>query len=424
MASLSTDPNGNRTVKVRVEALNALAVARLPMDADTAAWVAGVGDELAGKLAAVGLIPQRKSERLGGFLEAYLARRSTDAKGATVTAYRTTVNDLIGFFGAGCPLRDIGEQAADDFKLSLQARELAPATVARRLRAANQFFRYAVRVKAIPANPFVHVTATSVVPEEKKFYLPASDAERLLAVCDPRWRIMVALSRFAGLRCPSEVLSLKWADVNFESGRMTVPSPKTEHHAGGAYRVIPIFPGLRPYLDDAFELAESGAEYVVPGDYRQKANKPGGWQNASLATRLKKLIRRAGLTPWPRPFHNMRASFETDLMRNHPIHVVCKWLGNTPAVAMRHYLQVTETDFSAALSGGAKSGAVAVHSAVQSGAVGNRQEGTKNPEPIEGVRVSSPESAGVVSCPAAQVGATGLEPVTPTMSMWYSSQLS
>ena len=40
-----------------------------------------------------------------------------------------------------------------------------------------------------------------------------------------------ALSRYGGLRCPSEHLALKWSDVDWDKSRIRVPSPKTEHHA-------------------------------------------------------------------------------------------------------------------------------------------------------------------------------------------------
>ncbi len=59
--------------------------------------------------------------------------------------------------------------------------------------------------------------------------------------------------------------TVRWADVTFETGRMTVPCPKTEGVPGKEYRVCPIFAALRPYLDEAFELAAEGAEYVVSG---------------------------------------------------------------------------------------------------------------------------------------------------------------
>ena len=34
---------------------------------------------------------------------------------------------------------------------------------------------------------------------------------------------------------------------------------------------------------------------------------------------------------------------------DHPIYVVAAWLGNTPRIAMKHYLQVTEADYEKAL---------------------------------------------------------------------------
>jgi hypothetical protein len=37
----------------------------------------------------------------------------------------------------------------------------------------------------------------------------------------------VALCRFAGLRCPTEVLALRWGDVLWDQERMNVPNVKT-----------------------------------------------------------------------------------------------------------------------------------------------------------------------------------------------------
>jgi len=165
------------------------------------------------------------------------------------------------------------------------------------------------------------------------------------------------------------VLSLKWEHVNFKTARMTIPSPKTEHHAGKAYRACPIFALLRPYLDEAFELAEEGAVYVVGGRqgdaYRATANLPGGWNNTNLRTTFEKIVRRAGLVQWPRLFHNLRASCETDLAADHPFHAVCSWLGNTPAVAVRHYLQVLDRDFDKASGHGSAANAEADARATQ-----------------------------------------------------------
>src|SRR5437764_7032891 len=59
-------------VKLRVEALVAAAASRVPVDPETAAWVGQVGDDLAAKLAAVGLIPGRpEAVTLAGLLALY-----------------------------------------------------------------------------------------------------------------------------------------------------------------------------------------------------------------------------------------------------------------------------------------------------------------------------------------------------------------
>ena len=36
---------------------------------------------------------------------------------------------------------------------------------------------------------------------------------------------------------------------------MSIPEPKVEHHEGRGIRSCPIFPELRPILDEAFEVS-------------------------------------------------------------------------------------------------------------------------------------------------------------------------
>src|SRR4051794_16943425 len=59
-------------VKLRVESLNAAAQAKVPWDGELAAWVSGVGDELADRLAAAGLIPARTRSTLAAFVDTYI----------------------------------------------------------------------------------------------------------------------------------------------------------------------------------------------------------------------------------------------------------------------------------------------------------------------------------------------------------------
>lgn len=118
-------------------------------------------------------------------------------------------------------------------------------------------------------------------------------------------------------------------------------------------RWVPIFPELHPYLEEAFERAEEGAEFVLPRKVSAK----------NLRKRFLKIINRAGLTPWPKPFQNLRSTRETELAAEYPLHVVTAWIGNTINVAMQSYLQLTLTEdyfqrrCKIRCSGAAKSGA-------------------------------------------------------------------
>ena len=77
-------------------------------------------------------------------------------------------------------------------------------------------------------------------------------------------------------------------------------------------------------------------------------------------------LRRAGVKPWERLFHNLRASRQTELCNEFPSHVVADWLGNTPDVADKHYLLVTEQHFQQAINDG-------LQMAAQGGATGGAQ---------------------------------------------------
>src|SRR5690606_26520082 len=95
-------------------------------------------------------------------------------------------------------------------------------------------------------------------------FIDRTTAAKVLDACpDAQWRLLFALSRFGGLRCPSEHLALTWADINWADGRMRVRSAKTEHHDGKGERWIPLFPELRPYLEAVWDATEPGSRYVI-----------------------------------------------------------------------------------------------------------------------------------------------------------------
>jgi elongation factor P--beta-lysine ligase len=114
------------------------------------------------------------------------------------------------------------------------------------------------------------------------------------------------------------------------------------------------------------------------------------------------------------------------LAESFPIHVVCQWIGNSEAVAKRHYLQVTDEHFAQAAQGEQTSHHQAKHEAkhdpkqkakqqAHAERVTARQaflENVENAGNCEGVALG-----GIMRNAAemGSMGAAGLEPATSTL---------
>ena len=140
-----------------------------------------------------------------------------NVKPATKEVWSQVVRNLKEHFGEGRAVDTITEGDADRFKEYLigqkkksgDAGGLAHTTVYKRLQFARMFFRAAVRNRLIASNPFAEVHGQEVLQTNRKRFLTLEETQRILDVCTPIWKTIVALCRFGGLRCPSEVLSLK-----------------------------------------------------------------------------------------------------------------------------------------------------------------------------------------------------------------------
>ncbi len=447
MASVISDPNGRKriqfiagdgnrktirlgkatlrqaeAIKVRVEQLALAATgATGVVDDDIVRWLAGLDDPTYGKLAAVGLVAQRENTGLGEFIDRYIQDR-TDVKPTTTTTYTQARRHLTTFFGAEKPLREITEADADLWRLHLIQEGLAEASVRKFAGIAKQLLKAAVKRKLVTLNPFSGLESSAKANKKREYFVSRHEIDRVLAACpDAEWRLIVGLVRYGGVRCPSEVLTLTWGDVHWEQGRITIHSPKTEHHEGGESRLIPLFPELLPYLQEVFDeaLVEAVATEGTVAEtahvitrYRQR--------NSNLRTQFKRIIRKAGLKPWPRLFQNMRSTRETELAESFPLHVVTAWLGNSQLVARKHYLQVTEEHFARAAQNAAHSLPEAQKKAQQPFAMDRTQpnencvDGPENADCLVGT------SAGA-SAMNGGMGDEGIEPSTAALRVRCST---
>ncbi|WP_419195165.1 type I restriction endonuclease [Novipirellula herctigrandis] len=224
--------------------------------------------------------------------------------------------------------------------------DLSPNTAGQHIKRCRQMMKQAIDDRLIETNPFKGIKIDLRSDTSKNRYIDDIKAVAIIEACpDQEWRTLYALARYGGLRCPSEVLRLRWSDIQWDKGRFKVTAPKTERYGKGQ-RIVPLWPELRAELDDLSSLAQPGIECPTNAFVIQRYRD----SEANLRTTFNKIVERAGLAAFPKPFMDLRASRRTELERTGRFanHVLNDWFGHSGAIAETHYLQTTEADFSEA----------------------------------------------------------------------------
>ena len=392
MASLANDPGGRRRILFKatdgkrktvrlgkipikqarliqrhVERLVACQLDGSAPPDETSRWLAGIGTTLHERLERVGLVVKAEHNRiptLAELIEEFKARpRWQKNKPKTRLSQDLGFRYLVDYFGGGLSIIELTEAKAEDYHAYLQlpkskgGRGLAVSTGNRECGIAWMLYRFAIRSRYLDRNPFDDVPK-GVPRTDCNVFVPAAVCERVLSeLPDSQWRLLFAMSRWGGLRTPSEHRRLRWCDVDWEKDKFLVHSSKTEHHSGHETRWVPIFPELAPLLAERFEDASDGDELVLPMMAR--------FADCTFSHRIKRVMDLIGVERWARFFHSMRATRQTELERVWPTHVVCYWLGNSTDIARRHYLMTTDEDFAKAAQNPTQQvpaqGGIAVH---------------------------------------------------------------
>ncbi len=379
-----------------------LAATQGDVPADLVDWLNDQPDKLHRRLVNAGLTNERRrtnAKTLGQLIDAYFEHLSI--KPITRLGYEATRKALLKHFGNDTTISSIEPLAAQMWRKKLKDDGLADATISKRIVLAKCIFRKAVAWKWICDNPFAEVKAGSQQNKARQYFITREMADKVLAACPTlEWKLIFALSRYGGLRCPSEHANLKWSDILWDQGKFRVTCSKTEHHAGRGERMVPLFPELEPLLLEAYRSAPKGSEYVLPRIRGSEIN---------LRTHFSRIVCRAGLQPWVRLFHNLRSSRQTELANRFPAHVVCDWIGNSEKVAQGHYLQVTDENFKRAIE---KPEEKAAQKAAQYGANLSVTEGRSEKVGVK----KSPENASsyipLLIASKEELAAPGLEPGT------------
>ena len=176
---------------------------------------------------------------------------------------------------------------------------------------------------------------------KKDRFITKDEYKQLLKACTcQEWRVIITLARVGGLH-PSEILILRWSDIDWNRHRFQVFNFKLEQYEGKYRRETPIFPKL------ATELEKLRA---IPGNENQEfvINRYPDREEINLGTQFARIAKRAGIDKIPRPFDNMRATRATEIHNKYGAKKESFWIGHSAKEAFDSYLMVTDDDFAIA----------------------------------------------------------------------------
>jgi integrase/recombinase XerD len=257
------------------------------------------------------LVPRQAGELVAGgaaeqVTEAWLANRRLSEH--TRSAYR---RDVAGWL-AWCRDRGLDPLRAsfldvNAYARALEARPLAPASVARILSGVSSWYDFLVKLRAVDANPvggadrpYVsrdHSATLGLTPQEVDALLAAADAETGPAAV--RHRAVLALLADLGLRV-GELVSLDVADIGSERGHRSVRFVGK----GGKPRRRALTPAAAAALDRYLGGRSDGPLFITDTGARIDRH--------AVFRLVRRLARQAGIAGWDRLSpHSLRHSFAT-----------------------------------------------------------------------------------------------------------------
>lgn len=255
-----------------------------------------------------------------------------------------TARKLCDFFGDNRKVDEITKMDAQTFDAEL-ARQvenkrkggegIAPAHRSGIVKRIKTIFNWGVNNDLIKTNPFKTITAGSQKNRSRQYYITPKETALIIEACEhtangDEWAVMCALARYQGLRVPSESRALRWSDVDFKKKEIHITAQKTKNE-----RTMPLFDETAAILKRLQDNQKRDGTFLdspfVLRHVRMVTN-PG--------TTFKKIVFRAGVENYPKPFQNLRASAATDVNKKYGPTAESMWIGHGTAIAEGHYLMV------------------------------------------------------------------------------------
>lgn len=113
-------------------------------------------------------------------------------------------------------------------------------------------------------NPF-HTVKRGSDRDPKRFHFVSIEKyQRLLEGCtNAKQRLIIALARFGGLRCPSDLCELRWSEIHWQEKWFWVHSSKTKRYEDKKSRQVPLFQELELHFQELFDTLPEGCDDLI-----------------------------------------------------------------------------------------------------------------------------------------------------------------
>ena len=315
------------------------------IDARVLEWANGIDERFKTVLAQYGLIPKqvlpivspnRDVRLLGDLIDHYVSEQKHFSTN-TRANFKQVRSWAVEYFGAKCVVASITPAKFVSWMTWMvhsdeadERRTLSTSSAKKHAKRLRQVLSYGVKARLLNENVADGIKIGDETNDERKHYIDRATATTINDHCPSmEWKLIFALARYCGLRIPTEVHVLKWSDVLWDQNRLRIDSKKT------GLRYCPIFEPALQLLREAYDMAPEGATHIFPNRTTE----------SNLRTHMHRIIKSAGLVPWPKVFVNLRSSCRTDLEDNFRETVINAWIGHSTKVGQKHYSQVRPSDW-------------------------------------------------------------------------------
>jgi integrase/recombinase XerD len=261
-----------------------------------------------------------------------LSRKAEQCSPATLEFYKYTAGKFVSWLeqqGLSSP-QEVGARHVREFLALLISQRKSDNTLHDNARAIKTLLRF------WHGENYIHAQVTFAMPKVAKKRLPCLSAEELQTIIKAcaslRDKAIVFFMGDTGLR-RSEVIELKWGDVNMSSGLVTVKRGK-----GGTARSTVVGAAARRELLAYRRTIKNTAE-DAPLFQSKQGQRLTGW---GLRLVFKRLAKRTGIRVTP---HAMRRTFVILSLRGDMdvLHLQAM-LGHSSLEMVRHYAQLMDED--------------------------------------------------------------------------------